>query len=237
MLNKNSIFKLQNICKKYVMGEVTVNALNDINIEVYEGEFLVILGTSGSGKSTLLNIMGGMDLASSGEIFFKKEKLSGYSQKQLTYYRRENIGFVFQFYNLIPTLTAKENVDMATQISKNPADSLEMLKMVGLEGKENNFPSQMSGGEQQRVAIARAAAKRPEVLLCDEPTGALDYNTGKKILHFLQKINKESNTTLIVITHNSGIADIANRVIKMRDGEVKEIIVNENPVSAEEISW
>jgi putative ABC transport system ATP-binding protein len=237
MTEKNIIFGLKDICKKYVMGEVTVNALNNINIEVYEGEFLVILGTSGSGKSTLLNIMGGMDIPSSGKIFFKKEELSAYNQKKLTYYRRENIGFVFQFYNLIPTLTAKENVDMATQISKNPADSFEMLEMVGLQGKENNFPSQMSGGEQQRVAIARAAAKRPEVLLCDEPTGALDYNTGKKILHFLQKINKESNTTLIVITHNSGIADIANRVIKMRDGEVKEIIVNENPVSAEEISW
>lgn len=237
MLNKNSIFKLQDICKKYVMGEVTVNAINNINIEIYEGEFLVILGTSGSGKSTLLNIMGGMDIPSSGKIYFKDKELSSYTQKQLTYYRRENIGFVFQFYNLIPTLTAKENVDMATEISKNPADSLQMLKMVGLEGKENNFPSQMSGGEQQRVAIARAAAKRPEVLLCDEPTGALDYTTGKKVLHFLQKINKDTHTTLVVITHNSGIADIADRVIKMRDGEVKEIIINENPVTAEEVSW
>ncbi|MFN8673169.1 MAG: ABC transporter ATP-binding protein [Candidatus Sericytochromatia bacterium] len=236
-MNKKVIFKLSDISKKYIMGEVIVTALNNVNIEVYEGEFLVILGTSGSGKSTLLNVIGGMDIPSTGKILFKEQELSKYTQKQLTYYRREHIGFVFQFYNLIPTLTAKENVDMATEISKNPANSLEMLKMVGLEGKENNFPSQMSGGEQQRVAIARAAAKRPEVLLCDEPTGALDYNTGKKVLHFLQKINKETKTTLIVITHNSGIADIADRVIKMRDGEIKEILINENPVSAEEVSW
>ena len=237
MLEKNIIFSLKDISKKYVMGEVTVNALNNINIDVYDGEFLVILGTSGSGKSTLLNIIGGMDTPSSGKIFFKDQEISSYNQKQLTYYRREHIGFVFQFYNLIPILTAKENVDMATEISKNPADSLEMLDMVGLKGKENNFPSQLSGGEQQRVAVARAAAKRPEILLCDEPTGALDYNTGKKVLHFLQKINSETKTTLIIITHNSGIADIANRVIKMRDGEIKEIICNENPVSAEDISW
>ena len=176
MTEKKVIFSLKDICKKYVMGEVTVNALNKVNIEIYEGEFLVILGTSGSGKSTMLNIIGGMDSPTSGKIFFKDQELSAYNQKQLTYYRREHIGFVFQFYNLIPTLTAKENVDMATEISKNPADSLEMLAMVGLEGKGNNFPSQMSGGEQQRVAVARAAAKRPEVLLCDEPTGALDYN-------------------------------------------------------------
>lgn len=237
MKEKNIVFSLKNISKKYVMGEITVNAVNNISIDIYEGEFLVILGTSGSGKSTLLNIIGGMDTATSGKIFFKQTELSLYNKKQLTYYRRENIGFVFQFYNLVPTLTTKENVDMATEISKNPADSLEMLEMVGLKGKENSFPSQLSGGEQQRVAIARAAAKRPEVLLCDEPTGALDYNTGKKVLHFLQKINKETKTTLIVITHNIAIADIADRVVKMRDGEIKEIICNENPVSAEDISW
>lgn len=237
MTEKNTIFSLKNISKKYVMGEITVNAVNNISIDIYEGEFLVILGTSGSGKSTLLNIIGGMDTATSGKIFFKQTELSLYNKKQLTYYRRENIGFVFQFYNLVPTLTTKENVDMATEISKNPADSLEMLEMVGLKGKENSFPSQLSGGEQQRVAIARAAAKRPEVLLCDEPTGALDYNTGKKVLHFLQKINKDTKTTLIVITHNIAIADIADRVVKMRDGEIKEIICNENPVSAEDISW
>lgn len=237
MKEKNIIFSLKNISKKYVMGEITVNAVNNISIDIYEGEFLVILGTSGSGKSTLLNIIGGMDTATSGKIFFKQTELSLYNKKQLTYYRRENIGFVFQFYNLVPTLTTKENVDMATEISKNPANSLEMLEMVGLKGKENSFPSQLSGGEQQRVAIARAAAKRPEVLLCDEPTGALDYNTGKKVLHFLQKINKDTKTTLIVITHNIAIADIADRVVKMRDGEIKEIICNENPVSAEDISW
>lgn len=237
MTEKNIVFSLKNISKKYVMGEITVNAVNNISIDIYEGEFLVILGTSGSGKSTLLNIIGGMDTATSGKIFFKQTELSSYNKKQLTYYRRENIGFVFQFYNLVPTLTTKENVDMATEISKNPADSLEMLEMVGLKGKENSFPSQLSGGEQQRVAIARASAKRPEVLLCDEPTGALDYNTGKKVLHFLQKINKETKTTLIVITHNIAIADIADRVVKMRDGEIKEIICNENPVSAEDISW
>lgn len=237
MAEKNIVFSLKNISKKYVMGEVTVNALSNVNVEIYESEFLVILGTSGSGKSTLLNIIGGMDTPTTGEIFFKKQLLSSYTQKQLTYYRREHIGFVFQFYNLIPTLTSKENIDMATEISKNPANSLEMLDMVGLKGKENSFPSQLSGGEQQRVAIARAAAKRPEVLLCDEPTGALDYNTGKKVLHFLQKINKETKATLIVITHNSAIADIADRVIKMRDGEIKEVVFNEKPLSAEEISW
>ncbi|MFN8577475.1 MAG: ABC transporter ATP-binding protein [Candidatus Sericytochromatia bacterium] len=237
MSEKNIIFRLKDISKRYVMGEVVVNALNNINIDIFEGEFLVILGTSGSGKSTLLNIIGGMDNPSTGQIFFKEQDLSKYNQKKLTYYRREHIGFVFQFYNLIPTLTAKENVDMAREISKKPANSIEMLKMVGLEGRENHFPSQMSGGEQQRVAIARATAKRPEVLLCDEPTGALDFNTGKKVLHFLQKINKDTNTTLIVITHNIGIADIADRVIKMRDGGIKEITINENPVSADEVIW
>jgi putative ABC transport system ATP-binding protein len=231
------LFSLQNICKQYIMGEVTVNALNNINIDIYEGEFLVILGASGSGKSTLLNLIGGMDSPTSGKIFFKDKELSAYTPKQFTMYRRENIGFVFQFYNLVPSLTAKENIDMATEISKNPTDSYEMLELVGLKERGGHFPSQLSGGEQQRVSIARAVAKKPEVLLCDEPTGALDYTTGKNVLQFLQKINNETGTTLIIITHNAGIADMGNRVIKMRDGEVQEIIINEHPVTADEVSW
>lgn len=235
--NQEILYKLHKVNKKYVMGEVIVNALKEISIEVYKHEFLVILGASGSGKSTLLNIIGGMDKVSDGDIFFKGDLLSKFSDKELTMYRRNNIGFVFQFYNLIPNLTAKENIEMATEISLNPSDSDEMLEMVGLSKRGDHFPSQLSGGEQQRVAIARAAAKNPEILLCDEPTGALDYKTGKIVLHFLQKINRETGTTLIIITHNAGIADMGDRVIKMRDGEIQEIIINKNPVTAEEVSW
>lgn len=233
----NPLYKLEHVSKQFVMGEVTVKALKDINLEIYKGEFLVILGASGSGKSTLLNIIGGMDKPTNGKVFFEDKILSDFSDTKLTFYRRNNIGFVFQFYNLIPNLTAKENIEMATEISKDPADPNEMLEMVGLKSRGEHFPSQLSGGEQQRIAIARAAAKRPEIMLCDEPTGALDYNTGKQVLHFLQKINLETGTTLVVITHNAGIANMANRVIKMRDGNILEVLENSNPVSAEEVSW
>lgn len=237
MNNHSEIFKIIDISKTYIMGEVEVKALEKISFSVYQGEFLVILGASGSGKSTLLNIIGGMEHPTTGNIFFKENDLSILSDKQLTIYRRNNIGFVFQFYNLLPNLTAKENVEMATEISPDSYNALEMLDMVGLKERADHFPGQLSGGEQQRVAIARAVAKKPEVLLCDEPTGALDYSTGKMVLHFLQKVNKETGTTLAVITHNAGIANMANRVIKMRDGHIVEIIENKNPVTADEVIW
>ncbi|MEZ0374379.1 MAG: ABC transporter ATP-binding protein, partial [Candidatus Sericytochromatia bacterium] len=188
-------------------------------------------------KSTLLNLLGGMDTVSTGSICFRDEELSTCSERQLTRYRRNNIGFVFQFYNLIPNLTARENVEMATEIVARPADALAMLELVGLSDRADYFPGQMSGGQQQRVAIARAVAKQPEILLCDEPTGALDYTTGKAVLKVLHEVNRTTGTTLVVITHNAGIADMADRVIRMRDGQVQEIIVNAAPVSADEVSW
>lgn len=233
----NPLFCINDLSKIYLIGEIRVKALRNISLSIYEHEFLVILGASGSGKSTLLNILGGMEHPTAGNVFFKDNELSSFSDKQLTFFRRDNIGFVFQFYNLIPNLTAKENVEMATEISENPADAMEMLELVGLNERADHFPGQLSGGEQQRVAIARAVAKRPEILLCDEPTGALDYKTGKIVLHFLQKVNKERGTTLVVITHNAGIANMADRIVKMRDGRVQEIIINDNPVSADEVSW
>jgi len=236
-IGKTPLFQITNLSKFYVMGEVTVHALKQVSLEIYPHELLVILGASGSGKSTLLNILGGMDTPSEGQVMFRGEDLSKASEKALTRYRRSHIGFVFQFYNLIPNLTALENVEMATEIVENPADPLEMLRLVGLDDRADHFPGQLSGGQQQRVAIARAAAKQPEVLLCDEPTGALDYETGKGVLHFLQKINRETGTTLVVITHNAGIAAMAHRVIHMRDGLVHDVQVNPNPVTADEVSW
>lgn len=237
MSKSEVLFRVENVSKIYQMGEVQVFALRDISIEIYEHEFLVILGASGSGKSTLLNMLGGMDHVSAGKIWFREQELSAHNDRKLTQYRRNNIGFIFQFYNLIPNLTAKENVDMATEIVPNPANSLEMLQLVGLDPQADYFPGQMSGGQQQRVAIARAIAKRPEILLCDEPTGALDYQTGKSVLQVLQNVNQNLKTTLVVITHNAGIGDMADRVIHMRDGQVQEIICNQNPVSANEVYW
>ncbi|HEY9844041.1 MAG TPA: ABC transporter ATP-binding protein [Candidatus Obscuribacterales bacterium] len=231
------IFSVAQVSKIYKMGEVEVYALKDVSLDIYAHEFLVILGASGSGKSTLLNLLGGMDTVSTGSIRFRDEELSTYSERQLTRYRRNNIGFVFQFYNLIPNLTARENVEMATEIVARPADALAMLELVGLSDRADYFPGQMSGGQQQRVAIARAVAKQPEILLCDEPTGALDYTTGKAVLKVLHEVNRTTGTTLVVITHNAGIADMADRVIRMRDGQVQEIIVNAAPVSADEVSW
>jgi putative ABC transport system ATP-binding protein len=219
------------------MGEITVKALRDANFEMYKGEFIVVLGPSGSGKSTLLNILGGMDTPTEGRVFFKDKEITKLSEKELTLYRRNEVGFIFQFYNLMGNLTARENVELAVEICEDTMDIDEVLDSVGLLERADHFPSQMSGGEQQRVAIARAAAKNPKVLLCDEPTGALDYETGISILKVLKKINKDYNRTVAVITHNASIAEIADRVIKMRSGKITEYYKNENPLAPERIEW
>jgi len=231
------LFRIDKVKKDYQMGEVTVSALREVSLEIYQGEFLVVLGPSGSGKSTLLNIIGGIDTATSGQVLFRDEPLSAYSERQLTWYRRRHIGFVFQFYNLMPNLTAEENVEMATEISDNPLPASEVLELVDLAERRLHFPSQLSGGEQQRVAIARAVAKQPEVLLCDEPTGALDISTGKIVLEVLREINVRMNTTVIVITHNAAIGDMAHRVIRMRDGHVDRVIVNDVQKATDELEW
>ncbi|WFA10471.1 ABC transporter ATP-binding protein [Tissierella sp. Yu-01] len=219
------------------MGEVIVPAIKHIDLEINKGEFVVILGPSGSGKSTLLNIIGGMDTPSEGKVIMDGEDIINFNDKRLTYYRRDKIGFVFQFYNLMGTLTARENVELATEICKNALDIDEVLETVGLGERKDHFPSQMSGGEQQRVAIARAVAKNADLLLCDEPTGALDFETGIRILALLKEINKKYNKTVVIITHNTPIGDMADRVIKMRSGEIIEDYINENPVDPERIEW
>lgn len=223
--------------KRYKVGENTVVANNGINFSIEKGEFVIILGPSGAGKSTVLNILGGMDTCDEGKIIIDNTDISKFNKKELTKYRRYDVGFVFQFYNLVQNLTAKENVELATQISKNALDVDETLDLVGLSHRKDNFPAQLSGGEQQRVSIARAIAKNPKLLLCDEPTGALDYSTGKQILKTLQDTCKNTGTTVIVITHNSAIASIANRVIKINDAKVRSIEVNENPIPIEDIEW
>jgi len=233
----SSVIKVTNLVKEYKMGECTVNAVNDVSFEIPKGDFVVVLGPSGSGKSTLLNIVGGMDKPTAGEVWIEDENISKYTLKQLTIFRREKIGFVFQFYNLLASLTTYENIEIASRISNDPLDIDTILKAVDLEHRKESFPSQMSGGEQQRVAIARAVAKNPAILLCDEPTGALDYNTGKLILKLLYKINKEFNKTVVVITHNAAIADMADRVIKMKSGVIESIKINEHPISPEEVEW
>lgn len=227
----------EKVCKQYIMGEVTIDALTDANFTVNKGEISVILGPSGAGKTTLLNILGGMDSLTSGKVLLDGTDISRFSEKELTLYRRSQIGFVFQFYNLIPNLTALENVQLAGQICKNPMDSKLALEKVGLKDRMNNFPAQLSGGEQQRVAIARALAKNPKLLLCDEPTGALDYHTGKAILKLLQDTALKSGTTVIIITHNSAIAPMANRVIHVKNGTVSHIDINYNPTPVEDIHW
>jgi putative ABC transport system ATP-binding protein len=229
--------KVTDLKKHYQMGEVTVKALRGDSFEVIDGEFIVVLGPSGSGKSTLLNMIGGMDQPTSGTVMFYEEEVTQYNEKELTHYRRDKIGFVFQFYNLMANLTARENVELATEICSNPLDVDEVMDEVGLDDRKKHFPSQMSGGEQQRVAIARAVAKNPKLLLCDEPTGALDYSTGKSILRLLVNINKKYNKTVMVITHNAAIGNIADTVIKMRSGEIEEIIKNDNPMAPERIEW
>jgi putative ABC transport system ATP-binding protein len=237
MMQNSILMKVENISKNYKMGEVTVNALQDASFNVYEGEFIVILGPSGSGKSTLLNILGGMDLPSEGKVFVKDEEISKYNDRKLTAYRRDKVGFVFQFYNLMANLTAKENVELATEMCKEGMDIGKVLEEVGLGDRSDHFPSQMSGGEQQRVAIARAVAKNPLLLLCDEPTGALDYKTGLLILSLLHKLNRQLKKTVIIITHNMAIGDMADRVIRMRSGRIVEIKENENPIPPERIEW
>lgn len=231
------VLRVDKVSKIYTMGEVKVEALRHVSADFYDGELVVLLGTSGSGKSTLLNIIGGLDVPSQGQLYFRGKEMTVAAEDDLTAYRRESVGFVFQFYNLISSLTALENVQLVTEISENPMPASEALKLVSLSDRMNHFPSQLSGGEQQRVAIARAVAKRPELLLCDEPTGALDYETGKLVLEVIRKVNAELGTTTLVITHNVSIASMADRVIHMRSGEITEIERNERKLSPSELSW
>jgi len=236
-MTDHPIFSVRGLTKAYRSGEVEVLALRGVDVDLFEGEMAVLLGPSGSGKSTLLNIMGGLDHATSGTVSFRDEELTSFSDRQLTLFRREHVGFVFQFYNLIPSLTAWENVALVTEISKNPMAPEEALELVGLKERMAHFPAQLSGGEQQRVAIARAIAKRPEVMLCDEPTGALDSRTGILVLEALCRINEELKTTMAIITHNAGIRDIAHRVFTFRDGRIAEAVVNEKRARPPEVSW
>lgn len=229
--------QFEKVSKVYTMGEVRIKALEDVNFEIEKGEICAVVGASGAGKTTLLNILGGMDTLSGGRVFVDGEEISQYSRRRLTTYRRQDIGFVFQFYNLIPNLTALENVELATQICAHPLDAAQVLEQVGLQARAANFPAQLSGGEQQRVSIARALAKNPKLLLCDEPTGALDYNTGKAILKLLQDTCRKKGMTVILITHNSAIAPMADRVIKIKNGKVSKVTLNENPISVETIEW
>ncbi|MCI6935674.1 MAG: ABC transporter ATP-binding protein [Clostridiales bacterium] len=226
-----------NVGKTYHMGEVEIHALHDTSFEVEKGELVVIVGPSGAGKTTLLNILGGMDTLTTGRVMLDGREISALSKKELTEYRRHDVGFVFQFYNLIGNLTALENVELANQICKNPLDADEILKEVGLEERKKNFPSQLSGGEQQRVAIARALAKNPKLLLCDEPTGALDYQTGKAILQLLQDTGRRTGMTIIIITHNGALTAMADRVIRVKNGTVASVTKNEHPQNISEIEW
>ena len=232
-----SFISFSHVRKDYKMGEVTIQALADVNFEIEKGELTVILGSSGAGKTTALNILGGMDTASDGSVIVDGTDLTACNKKALTRYRREDIGFVFQFYNLVPNLTALENVELASQICKDSLDATSVLDKVGLSERISNFPAQLSGGEQQRVAIARAIAKNPKLLLCDEPTGALDYATGKQILQLLQDTCRKGNMTVLIITHNSALAPMADKVIRFKSGKVTDITVNEQPTPIEEIEW
>lgn len=229
--------KLKDITKVYHMGEVEIRAADNINFSIKKGEFVVIVGPSGAGKTTVLNILGGMDTVTGGTLTVDGKDITAYDSRQLTGYRRDDIGFVFQFYNLIPNLTALENVELALQICKDPLDAKKVLEDVGLGDRLDNFPAQLSGGEQQRVSIARALAKNPKLLLCDEPTGALDYNTGKAILKLLQNMCRERGMTVIVITHNQALAPMADRLIHIKNGQVSHMETNENPMSIDEIEW
>jgi putative ABC transport system ATP-binding protein len=232
-----SFVEVKNTYKRYKMGETTITANEDLSFSIEEGELVVILGPSGAGKSTILNILGGMDSPDEGQIIIDNIDIAQFSDKQLTEYRRKDVGFVFQFYNLVPNLTAKENIELATEISPNALDPAAVLKQVGLENRSDNFPSQLSGGEQQRVSIARALAKNPKLLLCDEPTGALDFETGKQVLKLLQSASRQDGNTVLIITHNSAIAPIADRVIHINDATVRSVEINESPISIDEIVW
>ena len=234
---QNSYVKLDRVSKIYKMGEVEIRAVDNISFEISKGEFVVVVGPSGAGKTTVLNILGGMDTATKGNVFVDGSNIAKYNSHQLTAYRRDDIGFVFQFYNLVPNLTALENVELAMQICKNPLDAVDVLREVGLSDRMGNFPAQLSGGEQQRVSIARALAKNPKLLLCDEPTGALDYQTGKAILKLLQDMCREKEMTVIVITHNSALTPMADRVIHIKNGTVSAMELNTDPTPVEEIEW
>ena len=229
--------EFKNVKKVYKMGEVNIEALSGVNFSVDKGEFVVVAGASGAGKSTILNILGGMDSPTSGEIIVDGKYINYYSNKELITYRRYDIGFVFQFYNLVQNLTAKENVELATQICKDPLNIDEIMEAVGLQDRKNNFPAQLSGGEQQRVAIARALAKNPKILLCDEPTGALDYNTGKSILKLLQDMCRTMEMTIIIITHNLALTPMGDKVIRVKNGKIESVVINENPTPVERIEW
>lgn len=233
----NSIVHLEDISRSYQMGALEVQALKNVSLSIGRGEFLVILGPSGSGKTTLLNLIGGMDSTSSGKITVDGMDITTLDEKELTGYRRQHIGFIFQFFNLIPTLTARENVEFAAELVENARDALEVLDMVGLKERADHFPNELSGGEQQRVSIARALVKDPPILLCDEPTGDLDFETGKNILSAMRSINKASNITVLLVTHNSAIGDIAHRVIRLRSGEIIEIKENPSPIDPQELKW
>jgi putative ABC transport system ATP-binding protein len=228
---------IKNLVKSYQMGETKIIAVDDVSFSIKAGSLVVLLGASGAGKSTVLNILGGMDTATSGSVSVFGQEITKYNDYKLTLFRRDSIGFVFQFYNLMPNLNVLENVELASHICKNPIDARESLRLVGLSDREGNFPSQISGGEQQRVAIARALAKNPEVLLCDEPTGALDYVTGKSVLSLLHKICRENNKIVVIVTHNSAIAPIADIVIKMKSGQVVSIVENPSPIPVERVEW
>ena len=234
---QNSYVKLDKVSKIYKMGEVEIRAVDNISFEISKGEFVVVVGPSGAGKTTVLNILGGMDTATEGDVYVDGSNIAEYNNRQLTAYRRDDIGFVFQFYNLVPNLTALENVELAMQICKNPLDAKKVLCEVGLEDRMGNFPAQLSGGEQQRVSIARALAKNPKLLLCDEPTGALDYQTGKAILKLLQDMCRDKGMTVIVITHNSALTPMADRVIHIKNGMVSAMELNTDPTPVEEIEW
>jgi putative ABC transport system ATP-binding protein len=235
--SRSPVFRARNLAKTYMMGEIEVYALKNLDLDIYEGEFVVLLGPSGSGKSTLLNILGGLDTPSSGEAWWREHDLVGASEAELTRYRREHVGFVFQFYNLIPSLTALENVALVNEIATKPWDPREALALVGLEHRLDHFPSQLSGGEQQRVAVARAIAKSPDVLLCDEPTGALDYDTGKFVLAAVKRVNEELGTTTVIITHNAAIAGLADRVLRLGGGRIVGEERNPRRLSPDEVRW
>lgn len=231
------VFRARGLCKVYRMGEVEVPALRDVDLDIARGEFIVLLGPSGSGKSTLLNILGGLDTPTAGEVSYCDHRLDGADETALTRFRRDHVGFVFQFYNLIPSLTVRENVQLVSDIATDPMPVDEAVERVGLAPRRDHFPAQLSGGEQQRVAIARAIVKRPDVLLCDEPTGALDYQTGKRVLETIERINRELGTTVVVITHNASIGGMADRVIHLADGRIREIVRNAHRIGSDELAW
>ncbi len=235
--SNHALLRLENVDKTFQMGEVAVEALHDVSFRIRQGEMLVMVGPSGSGKSTILNIVGGLDMVTAGRVWFRDRELSSFSPAELTRYRRDTVGFIFQFYNLVPNLTARENVMVSTELSRDPMDVTEALRLVALEDRMDHFPAQLSGGEQQRVAIARALAKNPELLLCDEPTGSLDFTTGKRVLRMLVDLKQQLGKTIVLITHNNAIAPVADRVIRLRSGQVVEVHANPQPVPPEEITW